>query len=288
MRPVAPSIGCAEVPELPEVEATRRHLEPALVGSTILSVEVRRDRMVRRQERPADFAARVTDRRVDSLDRWGKFLLASLDQDITWVTHLGMSGRISIADPGSDEAPHTNVVVGTDAGHEIRMVDPRTFGFVAAYTPEELERSTISKLGPDALTALPGPEPLARRMAGRSIPVKVLLLDQAFVAGIGNIYADEILHRAGIDPHRAADTLDAAEVAALHDAVGPVLEGGLRHGGTSLGDLAYLLPDGRAGAYLDRLAAYGRTGEACRRCDGEIQRTVLRQRSTHWCRSCQR
>lgn len=275
------------MPELPEVEATRRHLEPVLVGARIDRVEVRRSRMVRRHSRPADFPDRTTGRRITAVDRHGKFLLTRLEGDMIWVTHLGMSGRVSLADPGTPEAPHTNVVVGLEGGPEFRLVDPRTFGFVAALTPVEASSGPMARLGPDALTSLPSTRDLQRRMEGRMVPMKPLLLDQAFVAGLGNIYADEVLHRAGVAPQRRAGSLDMDEVAAVRGAIRPVLRAGLRHGGTSLDDLAYLLPDGRAGTYLDRLAVYGREDEPCVRCGTPIRRSVFRQRSSFWCPRCQ-
>jgi formamidopyrimidine-DNA glycosylase len=120
------------------------------------------------------------------------------------------------------------------------------------------------------------------------VPIKPLLLDQRFLAGLGNIYADEVLHRAGLSPFREAGSLSRPEVKRLRAAIRPVLEGGLRHGGTSLDDLAYLLPDGRAGDNLRRLRVYGREDRPCRKCGTSIRRTVLRQRSTHWCPRCQR
>ena len=146
----------------------------------------------------------------------------------------------------------------------------------------------MTKLGPDALTNLPRSPRLAESLRGRSAPIKALLLDQGIVAGLGNIYADEILHRAGIAPTRPGGSLHRDEVAALRSAVRPVLEAGLAAGGTSLDDLAYLLPDGRAGEYMARLAVYGRAGERCRRCGGTITSAVLRQRTAHWCPGCQR
>ncbi|HSM00917.1 MAG TPA: bifunctional DNA-formamidopyrimidine glycosylase/DNA-(apurinic or apyrimidinic site) lyase [Acidimicrobiia bacterium] len=275
------------MPELPEVEATRRHLESVIVGRVIESAEVRRDRMTRRHERPDDFIDRVAGRRVESLGRLGKFLLVRLEGEITWVTHLGMSGRLALATDDEPEAPHTNVVIRLDDGREVRMVDPRTFGFVAAWTPEEMDAEFGGRVGRDALDDLPATRDLASALDGRTAPIKALLLDQRVVAGLGNIYVDEILHRARIRPDRRAGTLTSSEIADLRAAVRPVLEAGLRHGGTSLDDLAYLLPDGRAGEYLHRLAAYGREGEACRRCGGIIERTVIRSRSSFWCRRCQ-
>ncbi|MCB2223300.1 MAG: bifunctional DNA-formamidopyrimidine glycosylase/DNA-(apurinic or apyrimidinic site) lyase [Actinobacteria bacterium] len=275
------------MPELPEVEATRRHVAPAVTGRVIDAVEVRRPRMARRHARPGDFADRVTGRTLERLDRHGKFLLGRLSGDVTWVTHLGMSGRVSLAGKGDPEAPHTNVVVRFGGATEFRLVDPRTFGFVAALLPDEVAGDSISLLGPDALDALPRTPALAARLAGRTAPIKALLLDQRFLAGLGNIYADEVLHRAGILPSRPGGSLDGGEVAALRRSIRPVLDAGLRHGGTSLDDLAYLLPDGRAGDYLSRLRVYGREDRPCRRCGTPVRRAVLRQRSTFWCPECQ-
>jgi formamidopyrimidine-DNA glycosylase len=276
------------MPELPEVESTRRHLAPVLEGKRIVAVSVRRDRMVRHHERPGDFADRLTGRSVRSLGRVGKMLRASLDGDLTWVVHLGMSGRMAIHRSEDPEAPHTNVVVRLDDGTEVRMVDPRTFGFTAVLTPEEMRTGVGSGWGPDALDDLPSARRLADALEGRAAPIKALLLDQRLVAGLGNIYADEVLFRARIRPGRAGGSLTTDEVGRLRAAVRPVLEAGLRHGGTSLGDLAYLLPDGRAGDYLRRLRVYGRAGERCRRCGGTVERSVIRSRSAFWCRGCQR
>jgi formamidopyrimidine-DNA glycosylase len=275
------------MPELPEVEATRRHLEPVLSGAIIERFDVRRDRMLRRQPRPVDAGDRARGRRVAEVGRHGKFLMIELAGDLTWVMHLGMSGRVSVAEVGDPEVPHTNVVVRLGSSAEVRLVDPRTFGFVSVLTPEELDASPLRELGPDALTGLPRAPRLAAAMTDRRIPIKPLLLDQRFLAGIGNIYADEILHRSRLHPARPAGTLDADEVRRLRAAIRPVLEDGLEHGGTSLDDLAYLLPDGRAGEYLHLLRVYGREDEPCRRCGTLIERRVLRQRSTFFCPTCQ-
>lgn len=276
------------MPELPEVESTRRHLEPVLVGRRIVRVEVARPRMVRHQESSADFAARLTDRTVRGLRRHGKFLIADLTGDMAWVTHLGMSGRVSVAPRSEPRGPHTNVVVGVGGRIEIRLIDPRTFGFVVAYTHDELDASPVAALGPDALTDLLSSAELAARLAGRTAPIKALLLDQGILAGLGNIYADEALHRAGIDPLRPGGSLRRDELTALRKAIRVTLDAGLRRGGTSLDDLAYLLPDGRAGGFAARLRVYGREGEPCPVCGAAILRTVVRARGTHWCPTCQR
>jgi formamidopyrimidine-DNA glycosylase len=276
------------MPELPEVEVTRRHLEPALTGALIERVVVRGKRVLRLQPHPADFASRLRGRRVLCLGRRGKYLTGDVGDGLTWILHLGMSGHLALAAPGEPAEPHTAVVLGLSGGPEVRFVDPRTFGHTAVLTAEELALAGPSRLGPDALDALPPARALAARLAGRKAPIKALLLDQRLVAGLGNIYADEVLHRARLRPDRPGGSLSAEEVAALRRSIRPVLRAGLRHGGTSLADNAYLLPDGRVGENLPRLAVYGRTGERCRRCGGEVQRTVLRQRSAHYCPGCQR
>lgn len=276
------------MPELPEVELTRRHLGPVLQGARISRVSVRGERVLRRQPRPGDFVPRLAGRRVLGLARRGKFLLADVGDGLTWLTHLGMSGRVSVVPPGAAEPPHTALVVGLQGGPEVRLIDPRTFGQTAVLTAEELALATPAHLGPDALEELPSSRWLAGRLGGRTAPIKVLLLDQRLLSGLGNIYADEVLHRARLRPDRPAGSLDRREIAALRAAVRPVLEAGLRHGGTSLADLAYLLPDGRTGRFLPRLRAYGRAGLPCRRCGTPIVRIVQHGRSAFFCPGCQR
>ncbi|HEX2155133.1 MAG TPA: bifunctional DNA-formamidopyrimidine glycosylase/DNA-(apurinic or apyrimidinic site) lyase [Acidimicrobiia bacterium] len=275
------------MPELPEVETTRRHIAPALEGTRIVFVELGRDRMARRNMRPTDVVDRLTGRKVGKVRRRGKFLLIEVEGDLTWVIHLGMSGRMQVAAPGDERPPHTHLAVITDAGDEVRLIDPRTFGFVAVFTPEELAADSLSGLGPDALDSLPDVTTLARRLEGRRAAIKALLLDQRILAGLGNIYADEVLFRAGVRPTRPAGEVTVEELRALLAAIPEVLAAGVEMGGTSLGDLAYLLPDGRAGEYLDRLAVYGRTGEPCLVCGTPIERVVVAQRSSHFCPRCQ-
>ena len=243
--------------------------------------------MLRRQPDPADFATRLEGRVVRSLARRGKFLMFDMGEGHTWVTHLGMSGRIAITGPAEPLGRHTRVVIGTNSDAEVRMVDPRTFGFMAVYTSAELAASTIALLGPDALTQLPPAEQMAATARGRRVAVKTLLLDQRFVSGLGNIYTDEVLFEAGVDGARPAGSLTLREVASIRGAIAAVLEAGLEHGGTSLDDLAYLLPDGRAGRHLEYLAVYGREGLPCRNCASPIRRSVIGNRSSYRCHRCQ-
>lgn len=275
------------MPELPEVETTRRSLEPVLTSRTITGIAVARPRMLRRQANPQDFSKRMLGQRIMSVGRHGKFLMTVLDNDIVWVTHLGMSGRISVVAKEEAVVPHSNVIVSLDSGTDFRFIDPRTFGFVAALTPEELEASSMGRLGRDALNDLPRTKQLSELLATRQAPMKALLLDQNIVAGIGNIYADEALHRAAISPLRTGGSLGHDEVAALRKAIRATLQHALQYGGTSLDDLAYLLPDGRTGDYTRRLRAYGREGQHCRRCGTEMVKNVIRGRSSTWCPGCQ-
>ena len=273
------------MPELPEVETVRRYLAPVVEGRRLVDVEVRHPRTGRRNANPADVIDRLRGRVVQRLDRHGKFLLGRLDSEMIWVTHLGMSGRVVVATPGADEALHTHFVARTDDGAEVRLVDPRTFGFVAVFTPEEL--LSHLNLGRDALSDLPRTPQLAAALDGRTAPIKSLLLDQRIIAGLGNIYADEVLHKARVRPTRPGGSLSPLEMARLRGSIKPLLQAGIAAGGTSLSDLAYLLPDGRAGGYLDRLRVYGREGQPCRRCGTPIERVVVGGRSSYFCPKCQ-
>lgn len=276
------------MPELPEVETTRRHLEPVMVGHRLSHVAVTHERTARHNASPAEVETRLRGRRVESLGRHGKFLVSGLDDGWVMVAHLGMSGRFSVATP-SDEVPrHTHVVLGLDDGTEVRFTDPRTFGFVAVFDEDEYVGSSVARLGPDAWTGLGDGGALADRLRGRSAPIKALLLDQGVVAGLGNIYADEVLHLARIHPLTPGGAVSREAVDGLVGAIDRVLDAAIGAGGTTLDDLAYLLPDGRAGENLAALRVYGRVGLPCPECGTPIERVVVRARSTHFCPYCQR
>lgn len=275
------------MPELPEVEITRRHLDDAMTGHAISSVKVTHVRTSRHNGAPFEVEQRLLGRRVESVGRKGKFLVAPLDDGQTLVAHLGMSGRFAVETADVPLAAHTHFRALLDDGTEIRFVDPRTFGFVAVFTDEELEESGVARLGPDAWLDLPTVDELTTALARRTAPIKALLLDQGPISGLGNIYADEALHMVGIHPLRPGNTLSRPELERLLAAVGQVLATAIDNGGTSLGDLGYLLPDGRAGENRDRLLVYGRTDLPCARCGTPIERLVVRGRSSHFCPVCQ-
>ncbi len=273
------------MPELPEVETTRRHLDDAMRGRVLSEVELTHPRTARHNSGPEEVVARLEGRRVLSVERHGKFLRIPLDDGQTLVAHLGMSGRWSL-DPQS-EAPHTHFRARLDDGSVVMFIDPRTFGFVAVYDEGELGESGLGRLGPDAWSQPPSSEELMAVLAGRTAPIKALLLDQGPISGLGNIYADEVLFLSGIHPLTPGGELTRGDCDRLLAATRDVLGSAIEHGGTTLDDLAYLLPDGRAGDNLTRLHVYGREGEECDVCATPVERVVVRSRSSHFCPVCQ-
>jgi formamidopyrimidine-DNA glycosylase len=274
------------MPELPEVEITRRHLAEAMSDNRFSLVSVTHPRTARHNGGDTGVVeSRLTGRKVVEVGRKGKFLVMPLDDGQTMVAHLGMSGRFAV-DP-TEVAPHTHFSAEMDDGRRVVFVDPRTFGFIAVFDPDELTGSGLARLGPDAWEGPPTVSELAESFRGRTASIKALLLDQGPISGLGNIYADEALFLAGIDPRAPGGTLDPDDLENLLDAARVVLGAAIDKGGTSLDDLAYLLPDGRAGENLAQLKVYGRTGEECFRCGDVIDRVVIRSRSTHFCPGCQ-
>ena len=257
-------------------------------GRVLVDVDVGHDRTVRHNASRADVINRLRGREIKTVGRKGKFLVLDLDDGHTMVAHLGMSGRFSVDGPEVETVKHTHFVARLDDGNEVRFIDPRTFGFVAVYDEDELGASGVTRLGPDAWLDPPSPEDLAERLRGRTAPIKALLLDQGPMSGLGNIYADEALFRAGIHPMKPGGDLSPAQIEALIEATRVVLTGAIESGGTTLQDLAYLLPDGQAGDNLAQLRVYGRTGEPCPSCGTPVEKTVIRARSTHHCPNCQR
>lgn len=273
------------LPELPEVEITRRHLETAMVGRAFRQVVVRHERTARHNASPSEVVAKLEGRRVEGVSRRGKFLEISLDDGQVMVAHLGMSGRWAI--DGEGGLPHTHFSAVMDDGGTVDFVDPRTFGFVAVYEEDEIDRSGLGRLGPDAWTDPPDVAGLLGALESRTAPIKALLLDQGPIAGLGNIYADEALFKARVHPLTPGRKLTRSQAVALLAAIKEVLDTAIEHGGTTLDDLAYLLPDGRAGDNMTRLQVYGRDGEACDNCGQPIEKVIVRARSTHFCPHCQ-
>jgi formamidopyrimidine-DNA glycosylase len=256
-----------------------------MVHRVLQEVTVGHERTARHNASPEEVVTRLVGRRVMAVDRVGKFLALRLDDGQTMVAHLGMSGRWAVN--GDEDVPHTHFVARLDDGSVVKFIDPRTFGFVAVYDEDDIATSGLGRLGPDAWVDPPPAAELAERLAGRTAPIKALLLDQGPIAGLGNIYADEALHLARIHPLRPGGSLTLDELERLMEAVSAVLGAAIARGGTTLGDLAYLLPDGRAGENFASLGVYGREDEPCSVCGTPIERVVVRARSTHFCPHCQ-
>jgi formamidopyrimidine-DNA glycosylase len=279
------------VPELPEVETVRRGLAGRVVGRTIEHVAVGRERSVRRTS-ARQVIDGLTGATILAADRRGKYLLLPLDTGDELMVHLRMSGQLLLAPAGAPRLPHTHVVLALSGEpEELWFVDPRTFGEVVVFDPDhvDVELPELARLGIDPLRDGVDAITLQALLAGRRTRLKPLLLDQHVIAGIGNIYADEILHGARLHPERVAGSLRRREVVALHDVMHRVLEEAVGAGGSTLGDAQYVDLMGSGGSYQDDHRVYGRAGERCRTCGrGTIRRTVSGGRSTHFCPWCQR
>ncbi|MFN3521481.1 MAG: bifunctional DNA-formamidopyrimidine glycosylase/DNA-(apurinic or apyrimidinic site) lyase [Phenylobacterium sp.] len=287
------------MPELPEVETVRRGLSPVLSGQRLARVEARRPDL--RFPLPEGFVQRLAGARILDLKRRAKYLLAPLDRGETLVMHLGMSGRFEIARPegavrpgefhyAADPDPrHAHVVFETDAGGRVTYYDPRRFGYMGLVETAALEsHAWFAGLGPEPLSDAFDAARLEAAFAGRAQGAKTLLLDQRVVAGLGNIYVCEALHRARISPFKPAGRIGRGRLSALTQAIRQVLEDAIAAGGSTLRD--YAAADGALGYFQHRFAVYDREGQPCGNsgCSGVIARKVQGGRSTFYCPACQR
>ncbi|MGQ9467363.1 MAG: bifunctional DNA-formamidopyrimidine glycosylase/DNA-(apurinic or apyrimidinic site) lyase [Anaerolineae bacterium] len=271
------------MPELPEVETLARELRGVLIGRTVVGVEVRWVRTVAVPD-PETFARRLTGHRIREIRRRGKWLLLGLDEGDWLLVHLRMSGRLTVEESSAPDDVHARVVFYLDDGQRLCFSDPRKFGRMMLVDDPG---AVLGDLGPDPLGPDLMPERLAEMLRGRRVRLKPLLTDQRFLAGLGNIYADEVLWVAGLHPLRCADTLTPEEIVHLHRAIRRVLEEAIARRGTTLPDRRYVLPDGRPGEFALHLAVYGREGQPCLRCGTPIVRTRVGGRSAHYCPQCQ-
>jgi formamidopyrimidine-DNA glycosylase len=270
------------MPELPEVETVVRSLRQPLIGRTVTRMWYDWPRTLRTPG-PDEFAARIIGQTFRSVDRRAKYIVCALDQELL-IVHLKMTGRLYVV--GADEQHEADRWVhfrlGLDNGHELRFSDARKFGRV--YLAQELIQITPA-LGPEPLTDDFTEGVFRDRLRGRHKNIKALLLDQGFIAGVGNIYADESLFRANIHPLRRANDLTDAEIARLYETVRAALNDGIDHEGASIH--WYRKPDGTKGSSQEHFFVYGRDGQPCAVCGSIIQKTRVAQRGTHYCPSCQ-
>lgn len=278
------------MPELPEVEVIRRDLERDVVGRKIKRVEVEAMRPVRRHRMRKQFTGRLEGAKVSGVERRGKYLVLKLDTGDIWVVHLGMSGQLVRARSSRDRrAKHTHVVVTFTQGGQLRFIDPRTFGEMFVTTPDALEDEIeeLRHLGLDPLETQLSWEHFGQIVAQRHAKLKPMLMDQKVLAGIGNIYSDEILFTAGLRWDRMSDSLSAQEVRRLYRAVVETLQDAVKHRGSTLDDDGYVDLFGKPGGYRELHNVYARDGDACPRCRSPIVKQRVGGRSTFFCDSCQ-
>lgn len=270
------------MPELPEVETTRRGLEKLIVGRSIESIQVREPRL--RWPVRADLPARLRGQRISSLERRGKYLLINVANG-SLLVHLGMSGSLRFLPSPVAPGRHDHVDLELVGGGCVRFNDPRRFGSML-FAAEPGRHPLLKDLGPEPLGEAFSADYLARTCRGRRVAIKQYLMNGRVVVGVGNIYANEALFRAGIHPVRAAGRISRDRLALLVESVRAVLDEALGHGGTTLRD--YVGGDGRPGYFRLRLSVYDRDGAPCKACNTAIRRIVLGQRATYYCARCQR
>jgi formamidopyrimidine-DNA glycosylase len=287
------------MPELPEVETIAAGVHRRLHGDVILSASFSRYREPFKT-RPDAMAAALANRRIRRVHRVGKHIVFDLEESgaaagapatsagkrsaavvpgsVQWIVHLGMSGRLLVADPRLPQPPHTHAVLRLASGRELRFVDPRRFGRLA------MAAGNFEGPGSEPLTI--APEDFIALFRGRETSIKAALLNQSLLHGVGNIYADESLFRARIRPARRAGRLTREQLRRLHRALRSVLQAAIRAGGSSVSD--YVDADGGKGFFQIQHRVYGRKGEPCRVCGSPIRRIVIAGRGTHFCSQCQK
>ena len=271
------------MPELPEVETTRRGLAPLVAGATVTGVVVRNRAM--RQPITRNLPRILTGRRIDALERRAKYLLFRAG-DGTLIVHLGMSGRLWLVSAGTPPATHDHFDLTLANGRIVRLRDPRRFGLVLWHKGDPLTHKLLRDIGPEPLSTALSAEWLYRETRSRSGAIKNALMDSHLVAGVGNIYANEALFRAKINPRLPASRIGFARYAILVDKIRETLTEAIDAGGSSLRD--YVNSAGEAGFFQDRFFVYGRGGEGCLTCKAPIRSLVLGQRATFYCPRCQR
>ena len=274
------------MPELPEVETVCRGLESSLVGHQLTKVIQRRPDL--RWPLPENFAERLQGRTVKRLYRRAKFILADLDDDYVWMTHLGMSGRMFVhEEPEPTLGKHDHIVIETDGGHTIIFQDHRRFGMMDLVIGKNLKNHRLlSGLGPEPLGNSFNGVTLSDALRGRRTPIKSALLNQKVVAGLGNIYVCEALFHSGISPRRLATSIPGRRAERLAPAIRDVLTKAIAKGGSTLRD--YVQASGELGYFQHEFSVYGREGQPCASCAKPVSRLVQAGRSTFFCSNCQR
>ena len=278
------------MPELPEVETIRRDLDKEVTGKRIKTVEVTGMRSIRRHTTKKQFISRLEGKKVLAVDRKGKYLLVKLEGGDFLVIHLGMSGQLLWSKSGKEErAKHTHVVITFATPGQLRFLDPRTFGELFVTTADELDAAVpeLAHLGFDPVEQVMSWTQFGELLHARKRKLKDLLMDQKFIAGIGNLYSDEILWTAGLRHDRTSDDLTSQEIRRLSRAMTEVLHDAIKHRGSSLADEQYRDLYGAVGGYASEHNVYDREGQPCHRCRSPIVRLKMGGRSHFFCERCQ-
>ena len=271
------------MPELPEVETTRRGIAPHVEGRRVAGVEVRQRKL--RKPVPPRLAAEVTGQRIDAVERRAKYLLARTEAG-TLIIHLGMSGNLRLVEPGTPPGPHDHVDIQIQGGRTLRSTDPRRFGMVLWTRRDPTQHELLAQLGPEPLTDDFDGERLFELSRGRKGSVKAFVMESRVVVGVGNIYASESLFLAGINPKRAAGKVSRERYQRLAETIKEVLARAIEAGGTTLRD--FVGGDGKPGYFAQQLNVYGREGKPCHQCGTTIKQITQGQRSSFYCPRCQR
>ncbi len=273
------------MPEMPEVEIIRCYLDTQVAGKTIMNLDIRLPRMIKWPD-VEGFRALVTGRTIKGMNRRGKYLLMELDNDSKVVFHLRMTGRLVYEPTGETSDHHARVIFHLQDGASLVYGDTRTLGTIHGLKPQELGMlKGLAEMGPEPLSAEFTAEYLYKTANQRKVAIKSFLLNQKYIGGIGNIYADEALFLAGIHPLRPANSLTQAECGKLWESVNKVIADGIADGGTTFRD--YQNGEGGKGSHQEHLYVYGRKGEQCRNCGAVIERIAVGGRGTHFCPNCQ-
>ncbi len=274
------------MPELPEVETIKRTLETKIPGLSFTGVEIFLPKIIKNPA-PQEFSARLPGKEIKKLERKGKYLLIRLSENLVLIIHLRMTGRLVYSLPDTPVAPHTHVIFHLNNGCQLRYGDLRQFGQISLVPASDLASFPgLSSLGPDPFDPHFTREFFKRELKKRRTMLKPLLLDQSFVSGLGNIYADEVLYRARLHPRRQSHTLTPREASCLYRAIREVLQEAIANRGTSIRD--YVDGNGNEGNYQNLLKVHDREGEPCLKCGRPIVRARLGGRGTYLCPHCQK
>ena len=277
------------MPELPEVETIRRELDKDVVGKRIKTVTVTGERSTRRHQELDEFVTRLEGMKFTGVERKGKYLLLRLDSEDLLVIHLGMSGQLLRAANKDELAPHTHVVISFTQGGQLRFVDPRTFGEMFVTTPEALTEVVpeLAHLGLDPVEDQMSWQTFGHMLIAHPMKLKAFLMDQSILAGLGNIYSDEILWQAGLRYDRLSSKLSTQEIRRLSRSLVEVLHDAIKFGGSTLSDQQYVSLSGKPGEYQQHHQVYDREKQACRRCRAQVTKAKFQGRTTYFCEQCQ-